>query len=402
MQISLIDRHARKILLSKMAEIKGGKLTIVSDRVDSIGNLNSSGSLEATITIRDPRCFRGILLGGSTGAGESYMRGEWDADDLVSLLGIIKLSEKAYEDLDSGWAYVSELVNHFRHAFRRNTKVGSQKNISDHYDLGNDFFKLFLDDTLAYSSGIYEAEESTLKDASIAKFERLCRKLNLRSSDRLVEIGTGWGGFAIHAAENYGCEIVTTTISKEQYNKATELVAQKKLGDKVKVLNRDYRDLVGMYDKLVSIEMIEAVGYNYLDTFIAKCGSLLNPEGLMAIQAITVPDHRYDKHKYQSSFINKYIFPGSNLLSRKVITESAERMCGMKLVDEHDMTHHYARTLRDWRKGFNASLDKVRGLGLSEDFIRMWEFYLSYCEAGFLHKWIGDYQLLYAKSENGF
>lgn len=399
MKISWIDRQARKILVSKMSGIKGGRITIQSDRTDAVGELNGDNLLLAKVTVKNPHFFRKILLGGSTGAGESYIKGDWETDDLVSLLSIFKINEQAYENLDGGWACVSELVNHIAHAFNKNTKDGSRKNISEHYDLGNDFFQLFLDETMAYSSGLYESETSTLKEASIAKFDRLCHQLELKSTDKVVEIGTGWGGFAVHAAENYGCEIVTTTISEEQYRKASELVQEKKLGSKIKVVKQDYREMDGVYDKLVSIEMIEAVGHRFLDTYIAKCGSLLKADGMMAIQAITVPDHRYDKHKYQSSFINKYIFPGSCLLSRKAITDSAKRMCGMHLVDEYDMTQDYARTLKAWRERFFANIDKVRKLGLSEDFIRMWDFYLSYSEAGFRHRWIGDYQLVYTKQE---
>lgn len=400
MQISLIDKAARRILLGKLGRISGGCITIKSDRTDTVG-LSDGEQPEAHIYVNDPSCFRKIVLCGTTGAAESYINRDWDSEDMVELLGIIKSNQHVYEHLDSGWSAVSEWINHTYHALNRNSRKGSLKNIMAHYDLGNDFFELFLDDTMAYSAGIYETDNTTLREASIAKFDRICRKLDIGRKDRVVEIGTGWGGFAVHAAENYGCELVTTTISRKQHSKASELVREKGLDGKITVLNRDYRDLDGKFDKLVSIEMIEAVGHRYLDAFFAKCCDLLKDAGMMAIQAITVPDDRYHKHRRQSSFINKYIFPGSHLLSCGEITKRAERLCGMQLIDDRDITLDYSRTLHDWRRRFGENIDKVRKLGLSEEFVRMWDFYFAYCEAAFGRRWIGDHQLVYAKSGNG-
>lgn len=399
-ELNIIDRLARSILFAKVARLQCGRITVVSDRIDKLGGDNDENLLEAKITVNDPSFFLKTLFGGGTGAGESYMRGDWETDDLVNLIAVIKRNEAVYEGLDSGLAVFSEWKNHIFHAFRKNTRSGSEQNIIAHYDLGNDFFRLFLDDTMAYSAGIYSRENASLKDASVEKFDRICRKLDLSRHDKVVEIGTGWGGFATHAAENYGCNVVTTTISREQYRHALELVEQRKLDKKIKVLNRDYRDMDGVFDKLVSIEMIEAVGHNFLDTFTAKCGSLLKPDGRMAIQAITVPDNRYDRHKYQSSWINKYIFPGSNLLSRQAICESIKRTSGMELIDEKDITADYARTLQEWRVNFWKNIDRVKNLDLPDRFIRMWNFYLSCCEAAFRERWIGDSQFIFARQEN--
>jgi cyclopropane-fatty-acyl-phospholipid synthase len=395
----VVDRLARRILLSKLSGVKGGTLTVMSDRADSVGDPDPDDPVEVSITVNDPSFFRKVLFGGGTGAGESYMSGDWETDDLVALIAIIARNESVYDGLDGGLALLSEWKNHLLHSFSKNTRRGSKQNIVAHYDLGNDFFSLFLDETMAYSSGIYAHDDATLKDASVEKFDRVCRKLEIGARDRIVEIGTGWGGFALHAAENYGCEVVTTTVSEEQHSHASELVAEKKLDDKIKVLKRDYRDMEGTFDKLVSIEMIEAVGYNFLDTFMDKCGSLLTPDGQMALQAITVPDRRYDKHKSQSSWINKYIFPGSNLLSRKAICDSAMRTSAMSLVDEKDIADDYARTLREWRGNFWRNIDRVRELGLPERFVRMWNFYLCCCEAAFRERWIGDSQYIFARRE---
>ena len=325
------------------------------------------------------------------------MLGLWDSDDLVNAAQTIMANSSVYEGLDSGTAWISERIESVLHRLNKNTPRGSLKNIISHYDLGNEFFGIFLDKTMAYSSGIFETADASLHDASIAKFDHICRKLRLKPTDSLIEIGTGWGGFAVYAAKQYGCRVTTTTISREQLAFATERVKAAGLVDRVSVIDQDYRDLTGTYDKLVSIEMIEAVGHDFLGDFFQKCGSLLAEDGMMALQAITVPDERYSKHKDLGSFINKYIFPGSHLLSVRCICEGIAAETDMHLSNIEDITLHYARTLQLWREAFEAALPRVRALGMSDAFIRMWRFYLAFCEAGFRARWIGDAQLVFSK-----
>jgi len=288
------------------------------------------------------------------------------------------------------------------HWMARNTRGGSSRNIQAHYDLGNDFFQLFLDPTMMYSSGIFEHLQMTLEEASIAKLERICRKLDLKPGDRVIEIGTGWGGFAMHAARHYGCHVTTTTISPSQHAMARERIAAAGLSEQIDLLLTDYRDLGtrgGQYDKLVSIEMIEAVGHHYYDTYFRQCSELLKPEGAMLLQAITIADQQYEVAKNSVDFIQRYIFPGSCIPSVTAISDSLARVTDLRLTHLEDIGPHYATTLRLWHDNFDAQLDAVRALGYPETFIRMWQFYLCYCEAGFIERVIGDAQLLLIKPQ---
>ena len=318
------DLWARRALLKKLALLENCQVVPEGDSVITIEQ-SAPVARRAVVRVNDRRCYSHILLSGTTGAAESYILGYWDCDDLLTLIELVLSSPTMYESFDTGWALLSEKLAAVLHSFNRNSQDRSLKNIMAHYDLGNDFFSLFLDETMAYSSGIFETQESTLHEASIAKFDRICRKLNLTSDDSLIEIGTGWGGFAIHAAKHYGCQVTTTTISREQYVKAKERVHNEGLDELVTVLDQDYRELKGTYSKLVSIEMIEAVGDDYLDVYLAKCGSLLRNDGMMLIQGITVSDDRYDSHRRTGSFINRYIFPGSHLLSIARVCEGVAR-----------------------------------------------------------------------------
>jgi len=394
---SRLDRWARSAVFGLLSKAEAGEITLHDHETMTFGRLDPDEPRRAVIHVDDESCYRSILLGGTTGAAESYIHGKWRSDDLVSLIEIILASPHVYEGMDSGWAFIAERVGELLHRLNKNTRNGSLKNIVAHYDLGNEFFSVFLDETMAYSCGVFETPESTLRDASVAKFDRMCRNLKLTPSDHLLEIGSGWGGFAIHAAREYGCRVTTTTISREQHREARARVKAEGLDERVNVLDKDYRLLTGIYDKLASIEMIEAVGHHYLDKFFEVCSSLLKPDGMMGLQAITVTDQRYNKHKKLSSFINKYIFPGSNLVSVGAMCRSVARKTDMQLVQLHDITVHYARTLREWRHRFEANLDKVRAQGMSDDFIRMWVFYLAYCEAGFARRWTQDFQLFFAK-----
>jgi cyclopropane-fatty-acyl-phospholipid synthase len=283
------------------------------------------------------------------------------------------------------------------HRARRNTVAGSRRNIKAHYDLGNEFYRLFLDDTLTYSCGIFEREESSLREASVAKYDRICRKLALSPADRVLEIGTGWGGFAIHAAAQCGCRVTTTTISDRQHELAAERIAAAGLADRITLLKTDYRDLTGTFDALVSIEMIEAVGHHFLDDFFRVCGRRLKPDGQMLLQAITIRDQVFDWHKRNVDFIKRYIFPGSCIPSIAAISDAVARATDLRMVHLEDITTHYATTLRRWRENFFANLDQVKALGFPDAFIRMWEFYLCYCEGGFAERYLGDVQVLFTK-----
>jgi cyclopropane-fatty-acyl-phospholipid synthase len=300
------------------------------------------------------------------------------------------------EGLESGFAKFAQPLRSLAHALNRNTRKGSRRNIAAHYDLSNEFFALFLDETMTYSCGIFERPDSSLRDASVAKYERLFQKLELQPQDHLLEIGTGWGGCAIHAAREYGCRVTTCTISKEQYALATERVEAAGLSNRISVMLSDYRDLKGSFDKLISIEMIEAVGHNYFKTFFEKCASLLKPHGRAAIQAITIQDRYYEQARREVDFIKRYIFPGSCMTAVSVLAESA-RDTDLRLVHLEDITPHYAETLLRWRKNFLRNWDQIRELGFSEQFRRLWEFYFCYCEGGFREAVLGDVQMLFAK-----
>ena len=301
--------------------------------------------------------------------------------------------------LDSGIAKFFKPINRLIHRSRQNTLSGSKNNIFAHYDLSNDFYNLWLDQTMTYSCGVFKNETVSLEQASIEKLDRICRKLKLSSSDKVLEIGTGWGSFALHAAKNYGCHVTTTTISNAQYNYAKGLFKKEGLDSKISLLKKDYRDLDGEFDKLVSIEMIEAVGYEFIPNFFKTASSLLKKNGLMALQGITYNDHNFEVYKDSVDFIKKYIFPGSCLISIAQITDTIKQQTDLAIVDMEDITKHYAQTLRLWRSNFNAVLPEIKNLGFSQAFINMWEFYFVYCEAGFLERNIGDVQLVFAKSE---
>jgi len=325
------------------------------------------------------------------------MEGFWSADDLTTVMRILALNQKAFEDMEKGLARLTAPFYKFYHYVRKNTKAGSRKNILAHYDLGNDFYALFLDQTMTYSCGIFEQQDSTLKQASEAKYDRICRKLQLAPGERIVEIGTGWGGFAVHAARHYGVHVTTTTISDKQHQFAQNRIKAAGLAECITLLKKDYRDLSGKFDKLVSIEMIEAVGHHFYDTFFKACSRLLKDDGMMALQAITIGDQIFDRHKRSVDFIKRYIFPGSCIPSITAINNAVARSTDLQLVHLEDITPHYARTLGEWRRRFFANIDAVRTQGFSETFIRMWEYYLCYCEGGFAERYIGDVQLILAK-----
>ena len=393
-----MDALARRFLLGILGKLKRGKITIIDGPNRYVfGETSSSYPLEAVINVYHSRFYRKAVLGGSIGSAEAYMNGLWSADDLTTALRIMALNRDSFDRLDKGWSKVSAPLNRAWHFLRKNTRSGSRKNIVAHYDLGNDFYRLFLDDTLTYSCGIFDADGSTMRDASIAKYKRICQKLEIGPDDEVVEIGSGWGGFAIYAAQNFGCRVTTTTISDQQFKLAKERIADSGVADHIDLVMKDYRDLKGKYDKLVSIEMIEAVGHHYLDDFFRSCSQLLKPDGMMLLQAITITDQVFERHKRSVDFIKRYIFPGSCIPSITAMTKSIATSTDLRLFHLEDITPHYARTLACWRSQFFKNIDAVKALGYSESFIRMWEYYFSYCEAGFAERYIGDVQMLLAK-----
>mgnify|MGYP001415252882 CR=1 FL=1 len=394
-----LDRALRQRLLATLDGLQGGVLT-VHDGLGTVTVGEADGGLHATLRIADPGFYRALAANGSVGAGEAYMDGLWTCDDLVALVRLLVRNRDRLDAMETGLARLGGWAMRVLHAFKRNTRSGSQRNIAAHYDLGNDLFKLFLDENLMYSSAIFAEPGESLEAAQRRKLERICRKLDLQPGDHLVEIGTGWGGMALYAARNFGCRVTTTTISKEQHALAVARVAEAGLSDKVTVLLEDYRDLQGRYDKLVSIEMIEAIGHQYLDTYLAKCASLLKDDGLALIQAITIEDSRYEQALGSVDFIKRYIFPGSFIPCVSAITASAAQASDLRLVNLEDFGPSYALTLNHWRQRFLSRLDQVRALGYDERFIRMWEFYLCYCEGGFIERSIGDVHLLMARPGN--
>lgn len=390
---------AKSQILKHLDDLKIGRLTLI-DGAEIYAHGDAEHPLHAVIRVHDPRFYGEIAFGGSIGAGEAYMLGYWTADNLTNVIRLMCLNQSVMDNLEGGYQWFTRPMLRVLHWLNSNTTEGSRKNIAAHYDLGNDMFQLFLDPTMMYSSAMFNAHTKTLQQASELKLKTICDKLDLKPEDHVVEIGTGWGGFAIYAAQNYGCRITTTTISQQQYALAKARVEAAGLGDKITLLLEDYRHLQGQYDKLVSIEMIEAVGYQYYDTYFAKVSSLLKPDGLALIQAITIADLRYESAKKSVDFIQRYIFPGSCIPSNTAMLNSITKNTDLRLFDLEDIGPHYATTLRMWRENFFANINKVRQLNYSEEFIKMWEFYLCYCEGGFEERALGDVHLLLAKPEN--
>lgn len=393
---SALNRWSRAILMGSLQGLRTGCIILREDGVAQTFGDSRSG-LSATIDVYDAEFYRRVLFGGTVGSGEAYMDGLWRCSDLTALIRIVIMNSALLTRLDSGWGRLSMPLHWLYHLARRNTRRGSRENIAAHYDLGNEFYSLFLDSTMAYSCGLFPGEGSTLEEASLNKFRQICEMLELGSDDHLLEIGTGWGGFAGYAAANYGCKVTTVTISREQYRFAREKIARLGLGQKVTIELKDYRDIRGSFDKLVSIEMIEAVGHHYFDTFFSCCSRLLKPSGTMVLQTITIRDHLYAAYLKEVDFIRRYIFPGACLPSLNTIMQSVARVTDLTAVQLTDIGPHYAKTLNIWRGRFMQRLAEVRKLGKTERFIRMWEFYFCYCEAGFLERHLADLQIVFAK-----
>jgi len=392
---SIFAGIARRVLFAHLRKIERGLITITEGCERHV--FGSEGGLAATITVHDHAFYTDIAFGGSIGAGEAYMSGSWSTDDLVTVVRIIVLNRRVLMDIEGGLAAFAQPLHWMMHALRRNNQAGSRKNISAHYDLGNDFYRLWLDQTMTYSCNIFERENSTIDEASVLKYDHICRKLSLTPADHVIEIGSGWGGFAVHAAKHYGCRITTTTISRQQHDWAKDLFRREGIGDRVKLLFEDYRNLTGKYDKLVSIEMIEAVGHHFLDVFFKTCSDRVKDDGMMALQAIIINEQAYRAQIKSVDFIRRYIFPGGFIPSIDSISSSLAKVTDMQIFHLEDLTPHYARTLQVWRERFFANIDAVRNLGYPETFIRMWEYYLCYCEGAFLERYIGNVQMVLTK-----
>tara|TARA_B110000503_G_scaffold74313_1_gene114756 strand:+ start:110 stop:1366 length:1257 start_codon:yes stop_codon:yes gene_type:complete len=389
---------ARELFLRLLRKIKVGTLTVHDgDQVFQIGNDTRPESPHADVTIHHHRTYRRVLTGGTIASGEAFIDGDWSSENPTEVTRLFSANMETMESMYDSQHWWMKLALKVAHFANRNTLSGSKKNISAHYDLGNEFFQLFLDPIMMYSSAVFPTPEANLAVAAEHKLELICKQLELQESDHLIEIGTGWGGMAIYAAQHYGCRVTTTTISKEQYDYASKAVAQAGLEDRITLLCDDYRDLTGQFDKLVSIEMIEAVGHEFYESYFSTCSRLLKSNGKMVIQAITIPDQRYDHARQSVDFIKRYIFPGGCLPSIGVITDNLARHTDLHIVSMNDITQDYARTLEAWHHVFLEQLDKVMDMGFDERFIRMWRFYLSYCEGGFRERIIGTFQISMAK-----
>ncbi|HEV2541065.1 MAG TPA: cyclopropane-fatty-acyl-phospholipid synthase family protein [Frateuria sp.] len=400
-----VDRLLRNRLLARLGGLRHGRLRVH----DALGTteLGPVGGPLPTIDIEvlDPAFYRALARRGSVGAGEAFMAGLWrcratgldEAAALVLLVRLLVRNRDLLDGMETGLARLGGAAMRGWHALRRNTRGGSRRNIAAHYDLGNDFFSLFLSADLMYSSALWDGPADTLEAASTRKLEAICRQLALQPGDRVIEIGTGWGGFALHAARHHGCHVTTATISREQYALARARVAAAGLDDRIDVQLADYRELRGQYDKLVSIEMVEAVGAPYLEAYFAQLGRLLKPEGLALVQAITIEDHRYAQALASVDFIKRHVFPGSFIPSIHALLAAKTRASDLGLVALRDFGDSYARTLEAWRERFIARLPAVRAQGFDERFIRMWTFYLAYCEGGFRERSIGVAHLLLAR-----
>jgi cyclopropane-fatty-acyl-phospholipid synthase len=394
----LLSSLARRATLGRLARLTRGHLVVrEGDRDVHAGDPTAD---PVTIHVHDARFHESLVFGGAVAAGEGYAAGWWSTDDLTGVVRLMLRNREALDTLEGGAASLAGGLRRALHRLNANSRRGARRNIRAHYDLGNDFFQLFLDETLTYSCALFDRPNRTLAEASVAKYDRIARLLDLRPSDHLLEIGTGWGGFAMHAASRYGCRVTTTTISQAQRSLAEQRVRAAGLQDRVTILGLDYRDLRGTYDKLASIEMIEAIGHDQYPVFYQQCAQLLAPRGRAVIQAITIADERYEAARREVDFIKRYIFPGSGIPSRSALAAAAADS-GLTLVQADEMGLHYAETLRRWRGNLFANRDRITALGYDDRFLRLWEFYLCYCEGGFLERAIGTAQLTYARDGGG-
>ncbi|AOT10574.1 SAM-dependent methyltransferase [Pseudoalteromonas luteoviolacea] len=379
---SFLTKMCKALVLKALEQITWGQIKLIDGSQEYI--FGDENSLDSTVIhVESSQMYNKFALGGSVGAGESYIEGQWSCSDLTKLIEIFVVNQDVLDAFEKKFALVSGLFNKITHFKNRNTKSGSKKNIVAHYDLGNDLYSSFLSEEMLYSSAVYPTHNASLEQAQQHKLKEICEQVDLQRTDHVIEIGTGWGAFAIYAALNYGCKVTTTTISEEQHAYVREKIIELGLQDQITLLKDDYRELNGKFDKLVSIEMIEAVGHEYLSGFFEKCSSLLKPNGVMLIQAITIACQRYHHYLKNSDFIQQYIFPGGCLPS---ITEMSKQICSSTDLVVHsvkDIGLHYAKTLFDWRERFDKAWPSLDNQKFDQRFYRLWEFYLCYCEGGF-------------------
>lgn len=393
------DRLCRKFTLNFLSQLRHGSITLIeAGEAQQFGDADAE--LNTTITVTDPAFYQKLVLAGSVGGGEAYIHGFWRCDNLTALVQIFARNLEVLDKMDSTWARLSRPMLKLLNFRNRNTISQSRRNIAAHYDLGNAMYQLFLDPSMMYSSAVYPAADSTLEQAQQHKLQQICERLQLKASDHLLEIGTGWGSMAIYAAQHYGCKVTTTTISQQQYDYTKARVAELGLQDRITLLFEDYRLLTGTYDKLVSIEMIEAVGDDFLDNYFEKCSSLLKPDGIMVLQAITMVDHRYQQYVREVDFIKRYIFPGGCLPSISRMASAVANNTDLVIRQVQDIGFDYARTLKDWCDNFMAQRDAVHQLGYDDNFIRLWHFYLCYCEGGFRERATSAVHLVLSKPQN--
>ncbi|WP_113906574.1 SAM-dependent methyltransferase [Aliidiomarina celeris] len=396
---SLMERSARKVLFRILSHLKVGQLTIVENG-EVMGVFGSANSQpQARIEVHNARTYTRFLTQGDIGAGEAFIDSDWTSSDVTQVIRLFAANLHALDSLERKVGWMSWPLRMIGHIRRRNSKRKAKENIAAHYDLGNELYTRFLDQRLQYSSAVYPAQEATLEEAQTYKLFRLCEMLELNENDQLVEIGTGWGGLAIYAAQNYGCHVTTTTISEEQYAYAKARIEALGLTDKITLLKEDYRDLTGTYDKLVSVEMIEAVGAEYLPEFFRKCSSLLKPDGRMVLQSITIADQRLKAYNRNVDFIQKHIFPGGYLPSMELLAKMYRKYTDMNIRLVDDIGLHYADTLKDWRVNFNQKLNELEAFGYDDRFSRLWNYYLCYCEGGFRERTVSAVQLMATKSQ---
>lgn len=393
-----ITRLLRKMIFEKLRTLKYGNLTIIDKESPMIFG-HSEDPLKATLIVLDPLFYIDLFTKGSIGAAEAFINERWKTNDLDSLMAIFAANKDVLSDLDSGLVNLIKPVRFLEYWKQRNTIAGSKKNILAHYDLPDELFRLFLDKTMMYSSAIYPSETANLYEAQNNKLRIIAESLNIKPGMHILEIGSGWGALAVYLAKNYSCHVTTTTISENQYAEVRRRIQENNLEEKITLLKLDYRLLEGKFDRIVSIEMIEAVGEKFLGTYLNKISTSLKEDGLALLQAITITDQVYDRAVKEVDFIKKFIFPGSFIPSIHAIASEAKKNSDMRIICQKDFADHYAKTLKDWKNNFHANSDKLASIGLDDSFARMWNFYFSYCIGGFSERAIGVSHITFAKPQ---
>lgn len=398
-KLPALDYFCRSLLFKKFKDLKHGHLRIEdlseNSKTEDFGD--TSSPLKIKLTIYKSRFYSRTLLGGSIGNAESYIDGDWDCKELADMVRLFVLNRDILQGIDNGIGSLLQPFQRYFHGLKKNTIEGARENIRSHYDIGNDFFKLFLDESMMYSSAVFKTKETSLFDAQMNKVAKIVGKLNLKPTDHLVEIGTGWGTLAIYAAKTFGCKVTTTTISREQYEFARARVKEEGLEDRITLLFEDYRKLTGVYDALVSVEMIEAVGLDHLETYFEKCSSLVKPDGIMALQAITIRDQNYEAARNSVDFIQRHIFPGSGIPSVHAMMNCVTKKTDLALMGQEEFAEDYAETLKHWSKRLEQNQKEITKLGYPDFLYRLWQYYFAYCEGGFRERAIGLSQMVFAK-----